>query len=88
LLSPAPLFLHNVDLWAVASEIIHAQPEWLALAGVDVPEPDPPCWRWQYLLGCWSASRNAFRHGGGIAASSVPPRARANHSPAFSAASE
>jgi len=27
------LFLHNVDLWGVAREVMHARPQWLALSG-------------------------------------------------------
>ena len=71
------LFLHNVDLWAVAGEIIHAQPEWLALSLASMfLNLVLRAWRWQYLLEpLGSASfRNAFRATAvGFAASSVLP---------------
>jgi uncharacterized protein (TIRG00374 family) len=71
------LFLHNVDLWGVASEIIHARPEWLALSLASMfVNLALRAWRWQYLLEpLGSASfRNAFRATAvGFAASSVLP---------------
>src|SRR3954464_15049882 len=45
------LFLYNVDLRGVLREIIHAQPEWLALSLVTMfVNLAVRAWRWQYLL--------------------------------------
>jgi uncharacterized protein (TIRG00374 family) len=71
------LFLHNVDLRGVASEIARARPEWLALSlSSMVVNLALRAWRWQYLLEPLGATTfaNAFRATAvGFAASSVLP---------------
>jgi uncharacterized protein (TIRG00374 family) len=71
------LFLHNVDLRGVASEIVRARPEWLALSLASmVVNLALRAWRWQYLLEPLGATSfaNAFRATAvGFAASSVLP---------------
>jgi len=45
------LFLHNVDLWRVATEILRARPQWLALALLTMLlNLAIRAWRWQFLL--------------------------------------
>ena len=45
------LFLHNVDLWGVASNIVRARPEWLALSLATMfVNLSLRALRWQYLL--------------------------------------
>jgi uncharacterized protein (TIRG00374 family) len=45
------LFLHNVDLWGVASNIVRARPEWLALSlATMIVNLSLRALRWQYLL--------------------------------------
>jgi len=45
------LFLHNVDLWGVLSNIARARPEWLVLSVVTMfVNLAIRAWRWQYLL--------------------------------------
>src|SRR5262245_13170626 len=45
------LFLRNVDLWRVMSDIVHAQPEWLALSlATALGNLAIRAYRWQYLL--------------------------------------
>ena len=71
------LFLHNVDLRGVASEIARARPEWLALSLASmVVNLALRAWRWQYLLEPLGATTfaNAFRATAvGFAANSVLP---------------
>src|SRR3954469_10796578 len=71
------LFLYNVDLRGVLREIIHAQPEWLALSLVTMfVNLAVRAWRWQYLLEPLGMPSfiNAFRATAvGFAASSVLP---------------
>src|SRR3954469_2005017 len=71
------LFLYNVDLRGVLREIIHAQPEWLALSLVTMlVNLAIRAWRWQYLLEplgrpkFWSSFRATAV---GFAASAVLP---------------
>jgi len=71
------LFLQNVDLRGVASEIVHAQPAWLVLALVTMPiNLALRAWRWQYLLAPLGGATfdNVFRATAiGFAASSLLP---------------
>jgi uncharacterized protein (TIRG00374 family) len=71
------LFLYNVDLRGVLREIIHAQPEWLALSLVTMfVNLAVRAWRWQYLLEPLGMPSfiNAFRATAvGFAASSILP---------------
>lgn len=71
------LFLHNVDLRGVASEIMHAHPGWLALSLASMfLNLAIRAWRWQYLLEPLGHTSfgNAFRATAvGFAASSVLP---------------
>ena len=71
------LFLDNVDLGGVASEIVHARPEWLALSLASMfVNLALRAWRWQYLLEPLGRTSfgNAFRATAvGFAASSVLP---------------
>jgi uncharacterized protein (TIRG00374 family) len=71
------LFLRNVDLWRVASDIVHARPEWLALSIVMMTANLAiRSLRWQYLLEPLGSTTfmNAFRATAvGFAASSILP---------------
>ena len=71
------VFLHNVDLWQVASDIGRARPGWLALSlGSMVLNLAIRSLRWQYLLEPLGGSgfANAFRATAvGFAASAVLP---------------
>ena len=71
------LFLHNVDLWRVAAEIIRARPEWLALALLATLANLPiRAMRWRFLLEPLGPTRfiAAFRATAvGFAASTVLP---------------
>jgi uncharacterized membrane protein YbhN (UPF0104 family) len=76
------LFLHNVDLWGVAGEIIHARPEWLAvsLASMFV-NLVLRAWRWQYLLeplGLPPSGMPSARQRSGLPPAVCCPRARAS----------
>lgn len=77
LVSLLALFLHNVDLRGVVSEIVRARPEWLALSLASMfVNLALRAWRWQYLLEPLGATSfgNAFRATAvGFAASSVLP---------------
>ena len=71
------LFLHNVDLWRVARDIVHARPEWLALSlATSFVNLAIRSWRWQWLLRPLSPTSfgTAFRATAvGFAASSLLP---------------
>src|SRR5215471_5975464 len=71
------LFLHNVDLWRVAGDIVHARPEWLALSLFAMIANLPiRSLRWQFLLEPLGGVRfgAAFRATAvGYAASTVLP---------------
>ena len=71
------LFLHNVDLWGVASAIARARPGWLALSLLTMfANLAIRAFRWQYLLEPLGSATfaNAFRATAvGFAASSVLP---------------
>jgi uncharacterized protein (TIRG00374 family) len=71
------LFLYNVDLRGVASEIVHADLEWLALSLLTmVVNLAIRSWRWQYLLeplGRPSFSSSFRATAVGFAASTVLP---------------
>lgn len=71
------LFLHNVDLWRVALDIVHARPEWLALSlAMAFVNLAIRSWRWQLLLEPLGPTSfgAAFRATAvGFAASSVLP---------------
>jgi len=71
------LFLHNVDLWRVGSDIVHARPEWLALSLCAMVANLPiRSLRWQFLLEPLGGTRfgSAFRATAvGFAASTVLP---------------
>src|SRR3954465_3744280 len=71
------LFLHNVDLWRVGSDIVHAKPEWLALSLCAMVANLPiRSLRWQFLLEPLGGVRfgAAFRATAvGFAASTVLP---------------
>ena len=71
------LFLHNVDLWRVAGDIVHARPEWLALSLFAMIANLPiRSLRWQFLLEPLGGVRfgAAFRATAvGFAASTVLP---------------
>src|SRR5436190_16966969 len=71
------LFLHNVDLWGVLSNIVRARPEWLALSLLTMfLNLAIRSWRWQYLLEPLGhiSFGNAFRATAvGVAASSLLP---------------
>src|SRR3990172_8327656 len=71
------LFLDNVNLGGVASEIVHARPEWLALSLASMfVNLALRAWRWQYLLEPLGRTSfgNAFRATAvGFAASSLLP---------------
>jgi uncharacterized protein (TIRG00374 family) len=71
------LFLHNVDLWGVATEILRARPRWLALSlATMIANLAIRAWRWQFLLEPLGRPtfRNAFRATAvGFAATSVLP---------------
>ena len=71
------LFLHNVDLWGVLTDIAHARPEWLALSLATMfVNLAIRAWRWQYLLEPLGQTTfgNAFRATAvGYAANSVLP---------------
>src|SRR6266480_6374361 len=71
------LFLHNVDLWGVASAIARARPGWLALSLATMfVNLAIRAFRWQYLLEPLGRATfgNAFRATAvGFAASSVLP---------------
>jgi uncharacterized protein (TIRG00374 family) len=71
------LFLYNVDVRGVVSEIIHARLDWLALSLVTMfANLAIRAWRWQYLLEPLGHTTfaNAFRATAvGFAASSVLP---------------
>jgi uncharacterized protein (TIRG00374 family) len=71
------LFLHNVDLWRVLTEIARARPEWLALSLLATCANLPiRALRWQFLLEPLGPTtfRTAFRATAvGFAASSVLP---------------
>jgi uncharacterized protein (TIRG00374 family) len=71
------LFLRNVDLWRVATDIIRAKPEWLALSlAAAVANLVIRAYRWQYLLEPLGTTTfgGAFRATAvGFAASSVLP---------------
>lgn len=87
------LFLHNVDLWRVASEIVRARPEWLALSLLTMfANLAIRAWRWQFLLEPLGGTTfgNAFRATAvGFAATSVlPARAGEVIRPYFLARSE
>jgi uncharacterized protein (TIRG00374 family) len=71
------VFLHNVDLGGVVSEIVRARPEWLALSLATMfLNLVIRAWRWQYLLEPLGHASfgNAFRATAvGFAASSILP---------------
>src|SRR5438105_6151541 len=71
------LFLHNVDLWRVLSEIVHARPEWLAISLATMfVNLAIRSLRWRYLLEPLGPTSfaSAFRATAvGFAASSVLP---------------
>src|SRR5205814_4715782 len=71
------LFLHNVDLWGVLSNIVRARPEWLALSLLTMfLNLAIRSWRWQYLLEPLGhiSFGSAFRATAvGVAASSLLP---------------
>ncbi len=71
------LFLHNVDLWSVGIEIVHARPEWLGLSLATMfVNLAIRAVRWQYLLEPLGETDfgNAFRATAvGFAASAVLP---------------
>jgi uncharacterized protein (TIRG00374 family) len=71
------LFLHNVDLWGVASNIARARPEWLALSLLTMfVNLSIRALRWQYLLEPLGHTTfaSAFRATAvGFAASSILP---------------
>ena len=71
------LFLYNVDLRGVVSQIVHAQPGWLALSLATMfVNLAIRAWRWQYLLEPLGGTTfaNAFRATAvGFAASSILP---------------
>jgi glycosyltransferase 2 family protein len=71
------LFLHNVDLWRVAGDIVRARPEWLGLSLATMfVNLAIRALRWQYLLAPLGDASfgNAFRATAvGYAASSVLP---------------
>jgi uncharacterized protein (TIRG00374 family) len=71
------LFLYNVDVRGVLSEIVHARPDWLALSLATMfLNLAIRAWRWQYLLQPLGETTfaNAFRATAvGFAASSVLP---------------
>jgi glycosyltransferase 2 family protein len=71
------LFLHNVDLWRVATEILRARPQWLALSlATMIANLAIRAWRWQFLLEPLGRPSfgNAFRATAvGFAATSVLP---------------
>ena len=71
------LFLHNVDLWRVATEIFRARPQWLALSlATMLANLAIRAWRWQFLLEPLGRPTfgNAFRATAvGFAATSVLP---------------
>jgi uncharacterized protein (TIRG00374 family) len=71
------LFFSNVDLRGVATEIVHARPDWLAIAlATMIANLGIRAWRWQYLLEPLGrpSFANAFRATAvGFAASAVLP---------------
>jgi uncharacterized protein (TIRG00374 family) len=71
------LFLYNVDLRGVASQILHADPLWLTLSLITMfANLAIRAWRWQYLLEPLGRTTfgNAFRATAvGFAASSILP---------------
>lgn len=71
------LFLYNVDLRGVLSQIVHARPEWLVLSLATMfLNLAIRAWRWQYLLEPLGRTsfNNAFRATAvGFAASSILP---------------
>jgi hypothetical protein len=71
------LFLRNVDLWRVGTDIVRARPEWLLLCLATMPvNVAIRSYRWQYLLEPLGSTSfgNAFRATVvGFAASSVLP---------------
>ena len=71
------LFLHNVDLWGVLTNIAHARPEWLAFSvATMLLNLAIRSLRWRYLLEPLGQTTfaNAFRATAvGVAASSVLP---------------
>lgn len=71
------LFLHNVDLWGVASNIVRARPEWLALSLATMfVNLSLRALRWQYLLeplGHTTFSSSFRATAVGFAASSILP---------------
>src|SRR6201982_4198606 len=71
------LFLHNVNVTRMMADIVHAQPEWLALSLAKMfPTLAIRAWRWQYLLEPLGQTTfaDAFRATAvGFAASSVLP---------------
>src|SRR5829696_6315398 len=71
------LFLYNVDLRGVLSQIVHAAPAWLALSLATMfVNLAIRAWRWQYLLEPLGETSfaNAFRATAvGFAASSILP---------------
>src|SRR5256886_15703470 len=71
------LFLHNVDLWRVATDIMRARPEWLAPSLATMPANLAiRSLRWKFLLEPLGPTTfaTAFRAtAGGFAASSVLP---------------
>src|SRR3990172_8001312 len=73
------LFLDNVNLGGVASEIVHARPEWLALSLASMfLNLAVRAWRWQYLLAPLGAANfgDSFRATAvGFAARSILPAA-------------
>ncbi len=45
------LFLHNIDLWRVAADIVRARPRWLALSlATSFANLVIRAWRWKFLL--------------------------------------
>src|SRR6267143_1676915 len=71
------LFLHNVDLWRVLTDIARARPEWLALSlATMIVNLAIRALRWKYLLEPLGPTSfaNAFRATAvGFAASSILP---------------
>ena len=86
------LFLHNVDLWRVAGNIVRASPEWLALSLATMfVNLAIRAWRWQYLLeplGRREFRQRVSRHRRRVRGERSPAGARRRgHSPVFPGAS-
>lgn len=87
------LFLHNVDVWRVVSEMVRARPEWLFVSFLTMlANLAIRAWRWQFLLEPLGGTTfgNAFRATaiGSAATSVLPARAGEVIRPYFLARSE